>query len=134
MGYVALGQWYTNGKISECPPPTGRGVSCEARRGVGYNDHPVAQSAPPLRRGELYSATVRSQFPSIGGVTRARAPRDVSRGWLGRGGQRIQEKTLTLLTCHSRAGGNRAVVVISYLIGGIILCCVFIITKSAIRI
>ena len=31
-----------------------------------------------------------------------------------------------------RAGGNRAVVVISYLIGGIILHCVFIITKSAI--
>ena len=36
--------------------------------------------------------------------------------------------------CHSRAGGNRAVIVISYLIGGIILCCVFIITQSAIQI
>ena len=39
-----------------------------------------------------------------------------------------------LSPCHSRAGGNRAVVVISYLIWGIILCCVFIIMKSAIRI
>ena len=34
-------------------------------------NHPVAQSAPPLRRGELYPATVRSQFPSIGGVARS---------------------------------------------------------------
>ena len=33
-----------------------------------HNNHPVAQSAPPLRRGELYPATVRSQFPSIGWV------------------------------------------------------------------
>ena len=37
-------------------------------------------------------------------------------------------------SCHSRAGGNRAWVVINYLIGGIILCCVFIIAKPAIRI
>ena len=42
------------------------GVSCRARRGVGYNDHPGLR--PPLRRGELCPATVRSQFPSIGGV------------------------------------------------------------------
>ena len=32
--------------------------------------------------------------------------------------------------CHSRAGGNRAWFVISYLILGIILCCVFINSKS----
>ena len=34
-------------------------------------------------------------------------------------------------SCHSRAGGNRAWVVISYLIGGIILCCIFIYLQSA---
>ena len=33
-----------------------------------------------------------------------------------------------------RAGGNRAVVVISYLIRGIILCYIFICLKAAIRI
>ena len=36
-----------------------------------HNNHPVAQSAPPPRRGELYPATVRSQFPSIGWVAGA---------------------------------------------------------------
>ena len=41
---------------------------------------------------------------------------------------------LVPILCHSRAGGNRAVVVVSYLIGGIILCCVFICLKPAIRI
>ena len=75
-----------------------------------------------------------NQVPLYGGVALDRAPRDVLRGWLGRGGQRFQETALTPLTCHSRAGGNRAWVVISYLIGGIILYRVFIIMKSAIRI
>ena len=65
---------------------------------IRHNNHPVAQSAPPLRRGELYPATVRSQFPSIGGVARDRAPRDVSRGWFGRGGKRIHDYLLTLYT------------------------------------
>ena len=42
------------------------------RTGVCHGiDHPVAQSAPPLRRGELCPATGRSQFPSVGGVARS---------------------------------------------------------------
>ena len=36
-----------------------RGVSCGARRGVGHNDHnDHPELRPPLRRGELYPATV----------------------------------------------------------------------------
>ena len=59
--------------------------------------------AHPSAEGNLAFVLSRNQFPSIGGVPQHRAPRDVSRGWFGRGGQRVQEKTLTPLTCHSRA-------------------------------
>ena len=53
-------------------------------------------------------------------MARYRAPRDVSRGWLGRGGKRVRNYPLSPLTCHSREGGNRAWVVNNYLILGII--------------
>ena len=63
-----------------------------------YCDHPGTTThencifagpgiVPPLRRGELYPATVRTKFPSIGGVGAAR------------GGKRFQENAITP-PCH----------------------------------
>ena len=54
---------------------------------------PPRHFVPPLRRGELYSATVRAEFPSIGGVPQ-------------RGGVVREFGIGCLVPCHSRAGGN----------------------------
>ena len=68
-------------------------------------NHPAdCVGTPPLDE-ELCSATVRAKFPSIGGVGEAR------------GGKRVSNYPLSLLTCHSREGGNRAWVVLIILFG-----------------
>ena len=91
------------------------GICCP-RYGRWITDHPGPTThencifvgpgiAVPLRRGELYSATIRAKFPSVGGAAACR-----------RGGKRVRNYPLSPLICHSRAGGNRAWIVISYLI------------------
>ena len=74
----------------------------------GTSCHPSAEgNFVPQRYGcsshirckeELRPRWERTKFPSIGGVARYRAPRDVSRGWLGRGGKRVRNYPLTLLS------------------------------------
>ena len=54
-------------------------------------DKPPRHFAAPLHRGELVTFPSRAKFPlHWRGVARSRAPRDVSRGWLGRGGKRVR--------------------------------------------
>ena len=48
-------------------------------------DHP-GTSCHPSAEGNLAFVPSQNKFPSIGGLPEHRAPRDVSRGWLGRGG------------------------------------------------
>ena len=68
-------------------------------------NHPAdCVGTPPLDE-ELYSATVRSKFPSIGGVGDT-GPRATCRvgGWDGV----VRECEIGyLISCHSREGGNR---------------------------
>ena len=76
-----------------------------ARDSLLVMNHPALRA--PLRRGELVTFPLRAEFPSIGGVARsAGVVRECRIGYL--------------VPCHSREGGNRAWVVINYLIGGII--------------
>ena len=90
------------------------GVCCP-QYGLWGLDHPAATThencifvgpgiVPPLRRGELYSATGTHQVPLHWRGGRHRAPRDVSRGWSSPG---WLESAGLALTCHSRARGPR---------------------------
>ena len=85
---------------------------------TGDKPHPPSSQAmtpPAPTTGAVGIGTFpsRSKFPSIGGVPQ-------------RGGVVREFEIIHLLFCHSRAGGNRVWIVISYLIRGITLCCVFI--------
>ena len=78
-----LGRWVLNHpsprlRVMNHPGPTTHENCIFAGPGI----------VPPLRRGELYSATVRAKFPSIGGVAACR-----------RGGKRVRIYPLTPL-CH----------------------------------
>ena len=62
---------------------------------------PRASPTPPLDE-ELIQRRYEPSSPPLEGCPNTRAPRDVSRGWLGRGGKRARNVAISPLTCHSR--------------------------------
>ena len=69
--------------------------------------HPPSRGArhPPPEAVGIGAFPLQAKFPSNGGVA------------TGRGGKRASNYPLSLLTCHSRVGGNRAWVVLIILFG-----------------
>ena len=74
------------------------GTSCHPSAEGNFVPQQYGCSSHIRCKGELRPRWERTKFPSVGGVARYRAPRDVSRGWLGRGGKRVRNYPLTLLS------------------------------------
>ena len=73
------------------PPPPQGAVGIHTTGATNYYDsfhswavgiRPPRHFVPPLRRGELYSATGWSKFPSIGGVSHTPGPTKMQFSWV----------------------------------------------------